>query len=482
MGNTFRKLLVCFLMLAVVVSMIPTVHAQSTFNSYTYDEWDESQKTPAGYEPVLVKNGMEIGTGNWKTPSDFFMSDDGLLYVADTGNERIIVLNEDLELQEIMETVTMNGEEIPLTDVQGLYVSDEGVIYACQTSLSRILLIQDGKVIDTIDRPVSSLIADDFSFAPTKVGIDVYGRAFVLSKGCYSGLLQYDLDGSFMGFFGANKVEVTADVLFSYMWKSILSDEQRAAMTSILPIEYSNVDCGDDGFVYTSTVGTQLPQSQVKKLNPLGNNVYFAVGNEEFNFGDEEITYSKTTPNYPSFIDVKVDDDGFIYAIDLTSSRVFVRDQEANLISVFGGYGQQTGTFNTPVAVECRGDRVYVLDRLKNNITVFEPTEYGALVKQAVLAYDQGLYSEAELLWKQVLERNANSTLAYNGIGKALAQENRYDEAMQYLRLSGDRYSYSRSFGKNRLELVRNYGIYAIGGIALLAVAASVLKWKRKEK
>ena len=482
MGRFLRKLLTGCLILVLVIATIPTANAQSNFNSYTYDEWDESQKAPAGFAPVLVKNGMEIGTGNWKTPSDFYMDSRGKLYVADTGNERILVLNKDLELQEIIETVSMNGEDIPLTDVQGLYVSDEGVIYACQTSLSRILLIQDGKVISTIDRPVSSLIPEDFSFAPTKVGIDVYGRAFVLSKGCYSGLLQYDLDGSFMGFFGANKVEVTADVLFSYMWKSILSDEQRAAMTSILPIEYSNVDCGADGFVYTSTVGTQLPQSQVKKLNPLGNNVYFAVGNREFNFGDEEITYNKTTPNYPSFIDVKVDADGFIYAIDLTSSRVFVRDQEANLISVFGGYGQQTGTFNTPVAVECLGDRVYVLDRLKNNITVFEPTEYGALVKQAVLAYDQGLYSEAEHLWKQVLERNANSTLAYNGIGKALAQENRYDEAMQYLRLSGDRYSYSRSFGKNRLELVRNYGIYAIGGIAIFAVAASVLKWKRKEK
>ena len=481
MGKILRKLM-CFLLLAAVMgSVIPSAHAQDTFNSYTYDEWDESQKAPAGYEPVMVKNGMEIGTGNWKTPNDFFIDDEGLLYVADTGNNRLIVLNEELELQEIIETITMNGEEIALEDVQGLYVSDDGVIYACQTSLSRILLIKDKEVIDTIDKPVSSLIPADFNFAPTKVGIDVYGRAFVLSKGCYSGLLQYDLDGSFMGFFGANKVEVTADVLFSYMWKSILSDEQRAAMASILPIEYSNVDCGDDGFVYTSTVGTQLPKSQVKKLNPLGNNVYFAVGNEEFNFGDEEITYNKTNPNYPSFIDVKVDENGFIFAIDLTSSRVFVRDQEANLISVFGGYGQQTGTFNTPVAVECRGERVYVLDRLKNNITVFEPTEYGALVRQAVLAYDLGNYSEAEQLWKQVLRRNANSTLAYNGIGKALAQENRYEEAMQYLRLSGDRYSYSRSFGKNRLELVRNYGVYAIGGIVALAVIMAIYKRLRKE-
>ncbi len=481
MGKHLRNLLTCLVLAAALVCSAVSVSAQSTFNSYTYDEWNVSQKAPAGFAPVLVKSGIEIGTGNWKTPSDFFMDSHGHLYVADTGNNRILLLNDRLELLEVMETVSMNGEDIPLTDVQGLYVSEDHVIYACQTSLSRILLIRSGKVTGTIERPVSNLISEDFNFAPTKVGIDVYGRAFVLSKGCYSGLLQYDLDGSFMGFFGANKVEVTAQVLFNYMWKSILSDEQRAAMTSILPIEYSNVDCGADGFVYTSTVGTQLPKSQIKKLNPLGNNVYYAVGNAEFNFGDEEITYNKTKPNYPSFIAVKVDKDGFIYAIDLTSSRVFVRDQEANLISVFGGYGRQTGTFNTPVAVECYGERVYVLDRLKNNITVFEPTEYGAMVKRAVIAYDQGLYEQAEGLWKQVLTRNANSTLAYNGIGKALAQENRYEEAMRYLRYSGDRYSYSRSFGKNRLELVRSYGVYVIGGIAVLAAGIYLIKRRRKE-
>jgi hypothetical protein len=158
MGKILRKLLCCLMLAALVGSMIPNAHAQDTFNSYTYDEWDESQKAPAGYEPVLVKNGMQIGTGNWKTPNDFFMDDEGLLYVADTGNNRLIVLNEDLELQEIIETVTMNGEEIALEDVQGLYVSDDGVIYACQTSLSRILLIKDKQVIGTIDKPVSSLI------------------------------------------------------------------------------------------------------------------------------------------------------------------------------------------------------------------------------------------------------------------------------------------------------------------------------------
>ncbi len=459
------------------------VQAQSNFNSYTYDEWEESVAAPASYEPVMALNGFQIGSGPLNTPQDFFMDDNGHLYVADTGNNRILILDADLNLLETIETVQMNGEELPLTDIEGLYVTEEGVIYASQTSSNRILIIRDGSVESTIEKPVSNLISDDFIFSPTKVGVDMYGRAFVLSQGCYSGLLQFDTDGSFMGFFGANKVEATADVIFNYMWKSILSDKQRAAMTSILPIEYSNVDCSKDGFVYTSTVGTQLPKSQIKKLNPQGNNIYFGVGNEEINFGDEEFQYTRGAANYPSFIDVKVNENDFVFGIDLTSGRIFERDQEGELVAVFGGMGNQLGTFTTPVAVEVYGHRVYVLDRLKNNITIFEPTEYGSLVEEAICLYNEGLYPQSGELWGKVLDRNANSKLAYNGLGKVYAQEEEYTDALQYLRHSGDRYSYSRSFAKNRLVTVRAFGPVAIIGLIVVIVAVRVvLRIKRRAK
>lgn len=458
------------------------VSAQSNFNSYTYDEWDGSVAAPPSYQPVTALNGLQIGAGAFNTPQDFFMDDRGNLYLADTGNNRIVVMDADLNLKEIMETVRMNGEEIPLSGIEGLYVTEEGVIYAAQTSSNRILIIENGVVINTIEKPVSNLISEDFVFSPTKVGVDMYGRAYVLSRGCYSGLLQFDLDGSFMGFFGANKVEVTADVIFNYMWKSILSDEQRAAMTSILPIEYSNVDCSKDGFVYTSTVGTQLPKSQIKKLNPQGNNIYYGVGNAEINFGDEEFQYTRGNASYPSFIDVKVNENNFIFAIDLTSARVFERDQEGNLVAVFGGTGNQLGTFTTPVAVEVYGNRVYVLDRLKNNITIFEPTEYGALVEEAICLYNEGLYTQSGELWAEVLSRNGNSMLAYNGLGKVYAQGEEYTDALQYLRHSGDRYSYSRSFSKNRLVVVRQYGPAVMIVLIVVVLAVNVMGRMKKRR
>lgn len=455
------------------------VSAQSAYNSYTYDEWEESVAAPDSYLPTIAVNGIQAGSGAWNTPQDFFMDADGHLYVADTGNSRVVVLDEDLNLLEVMESVDMDGEEIPLTDIEGLYVTREHVIYAAQTQESRVLIIRDGRVEGTIEKPVSSLVAEDFLFSPTKVGIDIYGRIYVLSKGCYSGLLQYDVDGSFMGYYGANKVEVTADVIFKYMWKNLLSDQQREAMTSILPIEYSNVDCTPDGFVYTSTVGTRLPKSQIKKLNPQGNNIYLAIGNEEFNFGDTEVAVTKGVANDSSFIDVKVDEDGFVFALDMNTGRVFERDQEANLIAVFGGMGNQTGTFQTPAAVEVYRHRVYVLDRVKGNITVFEPTEYGRLVEEATLLYNDGRYEQAGQAWRQVLARNANSTLAYNGIGKVLTQNQEYTQALEYLRYSGDRYSYSKSFGKNRLLLIRQYGAWVV---AAAIVAAAAIWWIGKRR
>lgn len=464
------------LSLFLSLGMTTQVNAQSNFNSYVYDEWDNSVAAPASYIALYSKNGMELGTGAFNAPQDFFMTKTGELYIADTGNNRIVVLNEELELIETIETVIKDGEEIPLTEVQGLYVTEQGTIYACQPKDGRILVIENREVVDLVERPISNLIAQDFVYSPVKVGLDVYGRVYVLSKGCYSGLLQYDLDKSFMGYFGANKVEVTADVLFDYMWKSILSDAQREAMTSIIPIEYSNIDCCEDGFVYTSTVGTELPKSQIKKLNPLGNNIYKGVGNSEFNFGDEEMSYTLGSVKQPSFIDVKVDEKGFVYAVDMTSNRIFQRDQDGNLVAVFGGSGNQLGTFRTPVAIEVFEAKVYVLDRLKNNITVFESTEYGKLVESALDLYAEGKYEESAARWEEVLIRNANSKLAYSGLGKAYSQCGEYDKALQYLRYSGDKFSFSKAFGKNRLYVVKEYGAYVVTGVIVLVIIGSVIR------
>ena len=46
---------------AMMAGMGLKVEAQSNFNTYSYDEWDESVAAPASYQPVAAKHGLEMG-------------------------------------------------------------------------------------------------------------------------------------------------------------------------------------------------------------------------------------------------------------------------------------------------------------------------------------------------------------------------------------------------------------------------------------
>ncbi|HWT73448.1 MAG TPA: hypothetical protein VN258_01810 [Mobilitalea sp.] len=480
--NGFQRVLCLLIFIIAGFNSKQAAYASANYNSYTYNEWKESVAAPDSYTAVTSKTGIMLGSGVLNQPQDMYMGPDGMLYIADTGNNRLIIVDKNLNLVKIIDGVMNNGVKEPITDPQGLYVSADGTIYITQPSLSRVILVKDDNVITIIEKPVNDLIPADFQFQPTKVGVDIYGRIYVLSKGCYTGLLQFDSKGNFMDYYGANKVEVTAKVLFQYAWKNILSDDQRNAMTSILPIEYSNIDCSTDGFVYTTTVGTATPFNQVKKLNPLGNNTYYRHGNKEINFGDYERSYNLAATVDSSFVDVKVDSDGFIFGLDNTRGRIFERDQEGNLISVFGGLGNQSGTFSAPIAVEVYENNIYVLDSLKNNLTLFQPTEYETLLRKATISYNNGLYQESADTWKQVLKRNRNNTMAYEGLGKALSQNGSYEESLKYLKDSGERYSYSRSFSKLRLQVIRSHGTYIVLGLVFLVLCSSIRNSIMKRK
>jgi DNA-binding beta-propeller fold protein YncE len=477
-GKIFIKII---LVLALSTSHT-TALASSTYPSYTYDEWGGAVSAPESYLPGKIKNGFELGCGPLKEPKDFFMDGNGRLYISDTGNNRIIITDEQLNLMDEISKVEINGIEEPLTSPEGLFIAKDGTLYIAQAAKNRVLILKGNKVIQIIEKPESSLIPADFVFSPIKVGVDIYGRIYVLSKGCYSGLLKFSAKGIFLDYFGANKVEITPEMLLNYTWKSILSEEQRAAMTSILPIEYSNIDCSDDGFVYTTTVGTETPVDQVKKLNPLGNNTYYSRGKEKVNFGDLEISYIKAQPLNSSFVDLKVDNDGFIFGLDLTKGRIFERDQEGNLLAVFGGLGNQKGTFLTPAAVEYYNGNVYVLDSMKNNITIFEPTDYEAMIRSATILYSEGRYQESAIIWEKVLQRNINSTLAYVGKGKALTQSGDYSAALEAFRSGADRFDYSRSFMKYRLVVIREHAPKVLVGFILLSILIKGTNIFRKYK
>ncbi len=476
MRKISRVILISLLMACLGLSALADV----PYASYTYDEWRSSVSAPVGYTVERTVYAAMTGSGAWKEAADIITTPDGRILLADTGNDRILEYDADFNLLRTITEFTCEGQPLPVKGPTGLHLNAEGQLYVAMASAARAL-VADLETLETslvIENLQHALLGADFSFVPAKIGADNAGRIYILSTGCFSGLLQFSPQGEFMGYYGSNKVTVTAPVLFQYYWKSIMTDEQRANMTSILPVEYSNLHCAPDGFVYAATVGTETPVEQIKRLNPLGNNTYRARGGKQINFGDYELasvkSVAETVQLLPTFVDVVTTEDcEFIYAVDRSYGRVFERDRNGNLIAVFGSLGNQEGTFKQPAAIALQGDRVLVLDTGKGSITVFEPTEYVSLVHEAVLKYNAGEYAASRDVWMEVLRRNTNATQAYAGVGRALLKENRYDEALTYFQLGDSREEYSQAYRIVRLNVIRDNAPWAV-----CAVAGAAALWK----
>jgi tetratricopeptide (TPR) repeat protein len=205
----------------------------------------------------------------------------------------------------------------------------------------------------------------------------------------------------------------------------------------------------------------------VRKLNPLGVNIL-----------------PKTNMNWfqnAAFTDIAVDADGVMTMCDAVLGMIYQCDKNGRLMFAFGGIGGSLGLFKSPSSVISVGGRIWVLDSGKRNITIFELTEFGASVHEAMKLYNEGRYQEDISLWEEVARADANYLLAYTGLGKAYFQLENYSLAMERFRMAGDRAGYSEAFAERSLEAMReNIGWLFMGLAAFLALAFAYPSLRRR--
>lgn len=481
-----RKIL--SLSLAVfVLALLPGESVSATslpYDTYNYDYREDIHFTPAAYVPAgtvggkdLTYNGEPIG--NFVTPQDLCKAPDGKIYIADTGNNRIVVLDSGMrKVENIITTFDNNGTEDDFAQPYGVYVSQRGWIYVADSQHNRVVVLeQDGTLVQIVENPVSESLDAGYVFVPLKVTVDYADRVYVIAQNMFQGIMVFESDGNFASFFGTIEVEIS---LWEKFWARLATKEERANQVLFIPTEFTGIDIDPDGFVYASNIDATGIQG-VRRLNPRGEDVIKKGENGNVG-GDLWIDGTTDYAGASQFTDVVYRDNGIYSCLDRKRGRIFTYDHEGNLLYIFGGLGTQNGTFSMPVALEDIGGKLVVLDATRAEIIAFEATEYGKLINEAVALRYDGDETAAVAIWERVLELDENNELANSGIGKAYLTAGDYVSAMHYLKLGMNRDYYSVAYRRYRNSFLTENASYFLTGIVVILIAVYVAKRVIKKK
>lgn len=187
------------------------------YRTYFYVDGKE-KASPATLNPVNVVNGKEAGSGSWNSPQDIYI-DNELIYIADTDNNRITVLDMNYKSVRNITQITDNGQNSNLSAPAGVMAKD-GYVYICDTGNARVVkLDQNNNVVLKIEKPTDPIYDQSRVFQPQKIVIDNNGCFYILSIGTYEGALLYNPDGTFNSFYGGNRVTVTFSLLIENAWR-----------------------------------------------------------------------------------------------------------------------------------------------------------------------------------------------------------------------------------------------------------------------
>ena len=449
------------LMLAVLFA------APVAAEEYDYNIEDGSVKDATRY-PVAKSYALDqviydLGAnGTLSQPQDLFIDKKGELYIADTGNNRILRFNKQMQVNAAFDNAAEKGFNTP----SSLYVDEYGGMFVADTENNRIVkLSSKGKFVEQFIKPKSELLPSEFVFNPKKIAVSPTGYLYAIK---HQSLMSIDANNTFRGYVGTTQVEF--DLMYKIK-KLFANKKQQIMLAKPEPVSALSFEIADDGLVYVTTVDQK--NGQMKKLNSVGKNIY-----PKKSFFGEYVYFPKEKIwKAPNFIDVAVNKDGIVYLLEEWSGRIYVYDSEGNNLVVFGGSGEGKSSFKHPVAIDVdENNNVYVLDAQLNCVKVFSPTYFMENVFQALKYYNEGDYEQDITYWRKVAEINENYNLANKGIAKSLLKQGDYEQAMTYYELARDKQGYSKAYEKLRHQTFReHFALVILCALLIIAVCITIL-------
>ncbi|MGG1515515.1 hypothetical protein ABE504_08880 [Paenibacillus oryzisoli] len=446
-----------------IVLIVILLFPASARASQPYDTFFVNHGSTGDYisymQDVYTTGSTFVGLGKtaFNSPSDLYITSTDDIYVADTGNHRIVQL--DARGNWLREIGKEKGPG-QLKSPEGVFVTGDGTIYAADTGNQRVVIYNSQGVFEReIKKPDSPYLPKDYYFVPVKLAVDARNVLYVVSKGSYQGLIRLGITGEFEGFFGGNKSSASA---MDRLKRLIFTKDQMEKETAIRPPAISNVTLSSEGFLYTDTM--TVDKNQIKQLSANGSNRLQDSKTVKFSDSDQ-------------IVDVALDRNQFMYVLDqrLTTRKT----RKSGMISIYapgGGelfrFGQafqtpeQKGILAYPVSIGVNSkDELFVLDKTLNLIQTYERTEFGRTFLKAANDYFIGDYAQSKENWQKVLKQNELISLTYSGLGEVALKEGRTEEAMANFRETYDAEGYSEAFWTYRMQWIDDKLIVTLAGL-----------------
>ncbi len=488
----------CFIMLLGSFSSYA-----AAYKSYTYSIDGFPVDSPDGYTPdrQVTPADMNLaaapsGLDTLNDPADMVTDKEENVYIVDRGNNRILMLDKYYKFKLEFGMSFYNDQGVPdsLESPSGMYVTEQ-FIYVADTENSRIVVFDRlGNFHHIVEEPSADIMRSDSIYKPVALAVDSIGNMYIVSSTTYEGVIVLKEDGSFQCYLGAQQVSVNAAEL---IWLQFMTAEQRAQTASYLSTEYNNITIDEEGFVFVTSSniaeadqqaaieGKSSAHSPVKKLNSSGDDVmarsgFFGPGGEVSVIWDSKDDNVITGAS--KIIDVAMGEEGTWSILDEKRSKVYTYDAYGRLLFVFGDKGEMLGNIETAEALTYQGSKLLLLDKgLSTNITVYERTEYGDILINALHNDNERNYDAAVEDWEKILQRNGNFDAAYVGIGNAYYRSGQWEDAMEYYKYAYDTDGYSKAFQEYRKEWISKYVLVVpVAVIAIVFVLSKFFKWVNK--
>ncbi len=446
------------------------------YDGYTYDFYGNAKESPAMFRLERTISAENMNGIALSGVDDVCTSEDGRIFTIDTTESRMNVFDGDGQLlistrlvRTVDGTIALDetGNQIMLNAPEGVFIHEkQKEIYVADTGNHRIVVLdlETYGLLRIINAPEEQIGVTQFN--PSKIAVDLADRIYVVVQSSYEGIIELTRDGEFSGYYGVNTPIVS---LTDHFWKSLASDEQKAQMAKVYAPAFNNITLDGEGFVMAVTYDSAA-SDMVFRLNSKGENVLREEGNTPV-IGD---VWSMGTSDIGSqFVDIAVTDYGTYALLDRTKGRIFLYNFDGELLNAFGSLGNLKGEFKNPTSIAWLGDKLVISDKTLRCAYILMPTAFGSAVLRGNENYYFGDWDEALVYFEQALALNANYEAAYSGIGKNYLMKEDYETAMYYFKMGNNRTFYSKAYNGYRGEWLEAH--FPLIMILFLVLAAAVV-------